>query len=86
MNNDLDSPIVDEQISHLYTQMSPLEALNYAIEEADDNTKDATDDGYLTYYANMHKALTHLEESLIAFIHGDMTAQDLKHCIQDLLA
>jgi hypothetical protein len=84
MNNDLDIAIVDEQISHLYMQMSPLEALNFAIEEAEYNKKDATDDGYLTYYANMQKALTHLEESLIAFMHGDMAAKDLKHCLQDL--
>jgi hypothetical protein len=86
MNNDLDLPVADEQISHLYTRMSPLEALNYAIEEAEYNKKDATDDAYLTYYANMQKALTHLEESLISFIHGEMTAQDLNHCIRDLLA
>ena len=85
MKNTKDVPVVDEQISHLYTRMSPLEALSYAIEEADYNKKDATDDAYLTYYANMQKALTHLEESLISFIHGDMTAADLKHCLQDLL-
>jgi hypothetical protein len=86
MKNTKDVPVVDEQISHLYTRMSPLEALSYAIEEADYNKKDATDDGYLTYYGNMQQALTHLEDSLIAFMHGDMTAQDLKHCLQDLLA
>ena len=86
MKHATDIPVADEQISHLYTQMSPLEALTYAIEEAAYNKKDATDDAYLTYYSNMQKALIHLEESLIAFIHGDMTAQDLRHCIQDLLA
>jgi hypothetical protein len=86
MTNDPAIPIVDEQLSHLYTRMSPLEALSYAIEEADSNKKDATDDGYLTYYENMQQALTHLEESLIAFMHGEMTAQDLRHCLQDLLA
>jgi hypothetical protein len=84
MKNATDIPVADEQISHLYTRMSPLEALSYAIEESEYNKKDATDDGYLTYYENMQQALTHLEESLIAFIHGDMTAQDLKNCLQDL--
>jgi hypothetical protein len=86
MKHATEIPVADEQISHLYTRMSPLEALSTAIEEAEYNKKDATDDAYLTYYANMQQALTHLEESLIAFIHGDMTAQDLKHCIRDLLA
>ena len=84
MKHATDIPVVDEQISHLYTRMSPLEALRYAIEEADYNKKDATDDGYLTYYDNMQKALTHLEDSLIAFMHGDMTAKELKSCMQDL--
>ena len=79
MKNTKDVPVVDEQISHLYTHMSPLEALSYAIEEADYNKKDATDDGYHTYYRNMESALIKLEDSLLDFMHGHITAKQLKN-------
>ena len=84
MNTDKDVPVVDEQISHLYMDMSPLEALSYAIEEAEYNKKDATDDAYATYYGEMAKALTRLEESLIDFLAGDLSAKDVKACLQDM--
>jgi hypothetical protein len=66
--------------------MTPLEAINFSIEEAAYNRKDATDDECLKYYGTIETVLTKLEDDIIKFLHKEIDGEELRKRIDVLTA